>query len=473
MGQTLSEPVVDKKSASGQDDRVIFGVSSMQGWRISMEDAHAAVLDLKPEGADSDDSKPTAANLRLSFFGVYDGHGGDKVAIYAGDNLHRIIAKQDAFKEGNIEQALKDGFLATDRAILSDPKYEEEVSGCTASVGVISGDKIYVANSGDSRSVLGIKGRAKPLSFDHKPQNEGEKARITAAGGFVDFGRVNGNLALSRAIGDFEFKKSADLPPEQQIVTAFPDVTVHEITDDDEFLVIACDGIWDCQSSQAVIEFVRRGIAAKQELQDICENMMDNCLASNSDTGGVGCDNMTIVIVGLLKGRSKEEWYKAIAERVANGDGPCAPPDILTAFFLSTAEFRGPGIHHRYDDSPDDYDMDMGRGARIGQGLGGRIILLGDGTELSSDSAESEMFDHDEEDKDLESQVNKNQREETPAPTAASEAGTPSKSQAPSAAQDSPASDKTEKSESAPDSKATLKQAADSKPANNSTEKSK
>ncbi|KAF2083840.1 PP2C-domain-containing protein [Saccharata proteae CBS 121410] len=326
MGQTLSEPVVDKKSDHGQDDRVIFGVSSMQGWRISMEDAHAAVLDLKPE-ATADNGIETAKDLRLSFFGVYDGHGGDKVAIYTGENLHKIIAKQEAFKQGNIEQALKDGFLATDRAILTDPKYEEEVSGCTASVGVISGDKIYVANSGDSRSVLGIKGRAKPLSFDHKPQNEGEKARITAAGGFVDFGRVNGNLALSRAIGDFEFKKSADLPPEQQIVTAFPDVTIHDITDDDEFLVIACDGIWDCQSSQAVVEFVRRGIAARQELQDICENMMDNCLASNSDTGGVGCDNMTIVIIGLLKGKTKDEWYKMIADRVANGDGPCAPPE--------------------------------------------------------------------------------------------------------------------------------------------------
>lgn len=71
----------------------------------------------------------------------------------------------------------------------------------------------------------------------------GEKARIVAAGGFVDFGRVNGNLALSRAIGDFEFKKSADLSPEQQIVTAFPDVVTHEVTDDDEFLVIACDGM--------------------------------------------------------------------------------------------------------------------------------------------------------------------------------------------------------------------------------------
>ena len=62
----------------------------------------------------------------------------------------------------------------------------------------------------------------------------------------MDFGRVNGNLALSRAIGDFEFKKSAELSPEQQIVTAYPDVISHNITDDDEFLVIACDGTPYC-----------------------------------------------------------------------------------------------------------------------------------------------------------------------------------------------------------------------------------
>ena len=159
----------------------------------------------------------------------------------------------------------------------------------------------------------------------------------------MDFGRVNGNLALSRAIGDFEFKKSAELSPEQQIVTAFPDVVTHPISEDDEFLVIACDGnnftsnvlhmvnmisgIWDCQSSQAVVEFVRRGIAAKQELHKICENMMDNCLAANSETGGVGCDNMTMIVIGLLRGKSREEWYKNIGDRVANGDGPCAPPE--------------------------------------------------------------------------------------------------------------------------------------------------
>lgn len=69
-----------------------------------------------------------------------------------------------------------------------------------------------------------------------------EKARICAAGGFVDFGRVNGNLALSRALGDFEFKKTPELSPEKQIVTASPDVEIHDISPDDEFLVVACDG---------------------------------------------------------------------------------------------------------------------------------------------------------------------------------------------------------------------------------------
>lgn len=86
-------------------------------------------------------------------------------------------------------------------------------------------------------------------------------------------------------------------------------------------------GIWDCQSSQAVVEFVRRGIASKQPLDKICENLMDNCLSSSTDTGGVGCDNMTMIIIGFLNGKTKEEWYEEIARRVKKGDGPCAPPE--------------------------------------------------------------------------------------------------------------------------------------------------
>ncbi|OXV10648.1 hypothetical protein Egran_01600 [Elaphomyces granulatus] len=359
-----------------------------------MEDAHATVLDLQAKYLDKS-GKPTSSDQRLSFFGVYDGHGGDRVALFAGENVHRIIAKQESFAKGNMEQSLKDGFLATDRAILEDPKYEEEVSGCTAAVSIISKDKIWVANAGDSRLVLGVKGRAKPLSFDHKPQNEGEKARIKAAGGFVEFGRVNGNLALSRAIGDFEFKKSAELSPEQQIVTASPDVTVHEITQDDEFLVIACDGIWDCRSSQSVVEFVRRGIAAKQELYHICENMMNNCLSSNCET--TGGNNGTIKSQrGLL---------------------------TATALALRQTEFRAPGDRQRFDDSPDDYDLEIDnrRGFSV---RSGRIILLGDGTEALAENDE-DLFDRDDETKDVANEVRKRSAEPSDEQAREEREGTP------------------------------------------------
>ncbi|PUU73402.1 phosphatase 2C-like domain-containing protein [Tuber borchii] len=387
MGVLLSQPIVNKISESGGDNRLAYGRSSMQGWRVTMEDAHAAVLDLR----DPDDPTKAGSEGRISFFGVYDGHTGDRVANFSGENVHKILAKEPAFKDSNYEQALKDGFLSTDRAILQDRQFWDDVSGCTASTALITDTKIYVANAGDSRTVLSVKGRAKPLSFDHKPWNEGEKARICAAGGSVNSGRVNGNLALSRAIGDFGYKWRADLPPEQQMVTAFPDVVIHEVSDDDEFLVIACDGIWDCKSSQAVIEFVRRGIAAKQELHTICENMMDDCLAKWNETdggaGGAGCDNMTMIVVALLRNMmTKEEWYDLIAKRVADGDGPCAPPKY--------AKFRRPGVHPtNFDDSPDEFDIRVTNSSVRSTGGHGHI-MLNDGSEVSTDS--EEVFDDEE-----------------------------------------------------------------------------
>lgn len=83
-----------------------------------MEDAHAAVLDLQTE-TEGKSNSPASPDKRLAYFGVYDGHGGEKVAQFAGEHIHNIVAKQEAFAKGDIEQALKDGFLATDRAILS------------------------------------------------------------------------------------------------------------------------------------------------------------------------------------------------------------------------------------------------------------------------------------------------------------------------------------------------------------------
>lgn len=176
---------------------------------------------------------------------------------------------------------------------------------------------IYCANAGDSRSVISTSGKSKPLSYDHKPVDPKENQRIVNAGGFVEFGRVNGNLALSRAIGDFEFKQNPTLPAELQAVTCDPDVIEHTISPEDEFFVLACDGIWDCMTNQQVVNYIRQSLAERVRLEEICEQIMDHCLAPDSDGGGVGCDNMSIMIVAILNGKSEQEWYDWMVSRTA------------------------------------------------------------------------------------------------------------------------------------------------------------
>ena len=119
-------------------------------------------------------------------------------------------------------------------------------AGCTACVIFCCDDKAYVANAGDSRAVLCRGGVAVNLSEDHKPSQKKELGRIRAAGGFVNSqGRINGNLNLSRSIGDLKYKQVFGFAPEDQIITAEPDVTVTTILPEDEFILLACDGIWE------------------------------------------------------------------------------------------------------------------------------------------------------------------------------------------------------------------------------------
>jgi protein phosphatase 2C family protein 2/3 len=121
-------------------------------------------------------------------------------------------------------------------------------AGCTATVALITQTEIYVANSGDTRAVLSSKGKAKDLSHDHKPDLITEKRRVERAGGFVEEGRVNGIIAISRAIGDMEYKNRS-LKPEDNMVSVVPEVIVEPIKPEHDFLMIACDGIWDCMTS--------------------------------------------------------------------------------------------------------------------------------------------------------------------------------------------------------------------------------
>ena len=223
--------------------------------------------------------------------------------------------------EGKIEEGIKEGFLAIDEKMRTDEEMKGDTSGATAVVVIVKGNKIYCGNVGDSRAVACITGVAKPLSFDHKPANEAESKRITAAGGWVEFNRVNGNLALSRALGDFTFKSNKEKPPEEQMVTAFPDVTVEDLTMNHEFIILACDGIWDCMSSQEVVDFCRSSLASGQEPEEVCEALLQNCLAPDGQMGGIGCDNMTAVLVCLLQGQSNEAFIERCSRPAQKVDG--------------------------------------------------------------------------------------------------------------------------------------------------------
>jgi protein phosphatase 2C family protein 2/3 len=402
MGQTLSSPATKKTSDSGANDRFFFAISEMQGWRITMEDAHATVLDL--DGT---------ADKSNTFFAVYDGHGGSTVARFAGQNVHKRLVSEESYQEGNYETALKKAFLGTDEDLLANPAHTRDPSGCTAVAALITrDDRIYVANAGDSRSVIGVKGEVKPLSFDHKPTSDTEKARISGAGGYIEYGRVNGNLALSRALGDFEFKKNYSLGPEAQIITSDPDVTCHQITEDDEFLVLACDGIWDCLSSQQAVDFIRYQISEGKELTEICEMMFDHCLAPDTTSGaGIGCDNMTILIVAITHGRTKEEWYQWVTERVKTGYGyqtPSSVPQLYAQSRLLSFRARREAqearerVHSSTESEPSsafDNDDFLRRYGLTVTTLAGSGISHRPGGSIVSDSGQL-MFGNDESDED-------------------------------------------------------------------------
>ena len=188
-------------------------------------------------------------------------------------------------------------------------------AGCTAVVVLASQrlKKLVCANAGDSRAVLSRRGKAIDLSKDHKPKDAIEEARVEKAGGFVEcangFHRINGNLNLSRSIGDLKYKQSLDLSPAEQIITAEPDVLIMDLEESDDFFVVACDGVFDVLSSQDLIDFIQDKIDTTP-LADICEAVFDRCVAQNPrETGGIGGDNMTCTIVKLKNNLSFSSLY--------------------------------------------------------------------------------------------------------------------------------------------------------------------
>ena len=315
----LEAPITTKETERGEANGLKYAVSSMQGWRLRMEDAHSLVGELPVPGLEN-----------ISLFGVYDGHGGSFTSEYAGDHFVDIFCSRKEVKEyvsmtqadrddvpgvALLKSALASAFLKIDEKMRAVKILENrhDRSGSTIVVVLITPKHFICANAGDSRACFRRDGIAKPLSFDHKPNEPVELSRIINAGGFVRIKRVDGDLAVSRALGDFQYKNRTNLPPELQKVTALPDVIVYprDITKD-EFVVLACDGIWDVLSNQECCASIQKIFdEGEKNFGLVCEEMLDLCLEKNSR------DNMTMLIVALPSCKLKSTGGGVLARRAA------------------------------------------------------------------------------------------------------------------------------------------------------------
>lgn len=338
MGQLASGLVTYKESGDGQSAQMslIWGYSGMQGWRDRMEDAHIAIPCL---GAVSSSSSPGWQQTAL--FGVMDGHGGEQVAQFCQCHLPNELARESPQDAGaalisafhRMDELLKDPYnlkefqsFTNDTSTFEPWRASPDTTGCTAVIACIQPRSIVVANAGDSRAVLSRRGKAIDMSSDHKPNLPGEVARIQNAGGVIieqQIGdhvhyRVNGNLNLSRSIGDLQYKQNSDLSAQEQLIVCHPDVRRFARQPADEFMIIACDGVWDVLSSQEAVDFVRSRIGdisslheragdGSFKLSSLLEEMLDACVfPDQSETMGLGGDNMTAILIVFVDPHA--EW---------------------------------------------------------------------------------------------------------------------------------------------------------------------
>lgn len=246
-----------------------------------MEDEYICVDNLhKHLGSAANFSSPGA------FYGVFDGHGGVDAASFAKTNLLTYIVEDSNFPTGT-KKALRSAFAKVDHAF-ADASSLDSTSGTTALTALILGRTMLIANAGDSRAVLGKRGRAVELSRDHKPNCTSERLRIEKLGGVIFDGYLNGQLSVARALGDWHIKgpKGSKCP-----LSAEPELEEIVLTDEDEFLIMGCDGLWDVMSSQCAVTIVRKELMKHNDPEICSRELVNEALKRNT------CDNLTVVVV--------------------------------------------------------------------------------------------------------------------------------------------------------------------------------
>uniref|UniRef100_A0A8C9PMA8 Protein phosphatase 1B n=1 Tax=Spermophilus dauricus TaxID=99837 RepID=A0A8C9PMA8_SPEDA len=330
MGAFLDKPKTEKHNAHGAGNGLRYGLSSMQGWRVEMEDAHTAVVGI-PHGLED-----------WSFFAVYDGHAGSRVANYCSTHLLEHITTNEDFRAAgksgsavapsveNVKNGIRTGFLKIDEYMrnFSDLRNGMDRSGYLFYF-------IFL--------VLGMNGQVCFSTQDHKPCNPREKERIQNAGGSVMIQRVNGSLAVSRALGDYDYKCVDGKGPTEQLVSPEPEVYEILRAEEDEFIILACDGIWDVMSNEELCEFVKSRLEVSDDLENVCNWVVDTCLHKGSR------DNMSIVLVcfsnapkvseeAVKKDSELDKHLESRVEEIMEKSGEEGMPDLAHVMRILSAE---------------------------------------------------------------------------------------------------------------------------------------
>lgn len=282
MGNSLGTPDTAKKVATAENPLFRAAVAAMTGHRETMEDAHCM-----------------CCTETYGLFGVFDGHAGSQCSAFCAKRLPEEI--------GSRTLPLSDEDLV-DIVLRLDAEFQAKcpVSGTTACFFLVTplattGEfLLQVANVGDSRLLVGRSGGAEcvALTEDHKPGLKREKDRIERVGGFVEMDRVDGILAVSRALGDADYKRGTGGPLNQKVI-AKPDITRITCTSAD-WVLVACDGVFEGRfNNEEVVRFVRPLLhpPADDLVQAACA-VCDEALKRGST------DNITCMLVQFRTGEA-------------------------------------------------------------------------------------------------------------------------------------------------------------------------
>ncbi|XP_044487420.1 probable protein phosphatase 2C 13 [Mangifera indica] len=288
--ETIKNTVVEPSSGESFP-RIRSGSFADIGPRVSMDDEHICIDDLSAcLGSIFECPMPCA------FYAVFDGHGGPEAAVFIKKNAMKLffedsdlppISDFDDVFLAELENSHRRAFLLADRALADDCSVGS-TCGTTALTALVLGRHLLVANAGDCRAVLCRKGVAVDMSKDHRPSYLPERRRVEGLGGYIDYGYVNGYLSVTRALGDWELK----LPlGSASPLIADPDIQQVVLTEDDEFLIIGCDGIWDVMSSQYAVSLVRRELRRHDNPQQCAQELVMEASRLNSS------DNLTVIVI--------------------------------------------------------------------------------------------------------------------------------------------------------------------------------